>query len=52
MPDPISPIVALLRVVGLAEGISCVALFLVAMPLKHGFDMPLAVKIVGQLALT
>ena len=49
MPAPISPVVALLRVVGFAEGVSCVALFLVAMPLKYAFDMPQAVRIVGAL---
>ena len=47
MPASISPIVAALRLVGFAEGVSCVALFFVAMPLKYIADLPLAVRIVG-----
>jgi integral membrane protein len=35
------------RVVALLEGISLLALFLVAMPLKYGAGMPQAVRIVG-----
>ena len=49
MPEPLSPSVALLRVVGLAEGVSCVALFFVAMPLKYMAGKPEAVRIVGAL---
>jgi len=36
------------RKVAIWEGISYVILLFVAMPLKYGFDMPLAVKIVGM----
>jgi integral membrane protein len=39
--------VRILRTVGVAEGISFLVLLLVAMPLKHFFNMPLAVKVVG-----
>jgi integral membrane protein len=39
--------VRLLRIVGVAEGISFLVLLLIAMPLKHFFDLPLAVKVVG-----
>ena len=45
MPNP----VAVLRVVGLAEGVSFLVLLGIAMPLKYLADMPLAVKIVGSL---
>lgn len=34
---------------GFAEGMSALVLFLIAMPLKYMFDMPLAVKYVGTL---
>lgn len=37
----------LLRTVGLAEGISCILLFFIAMPLKYFFDMPQFVPYVG-----
>ncbi len=33
--------------IGKAEGISSILLFFVAMPLKYGLDMPMAVTIVG-----
>ena len=33
--------------VGLLEGFSTLALFFVAMPMKHWYDMPVAVKIMG-----
>ncbi len=36
------------RMTSVLEGISLVLLFFVAMPLKYGFDMPLAVRIVGS----
>ena len=35
------------RRVALAEGISCLLLLLIAMPLKYFFGFPLAVKLVG-----
>lgn len=35
------------RWIAIAEGISYVVLLFIAMPLKYGFDMPLAVKYVG-----
>lgn len=37
------------RLVALAEGLSTLALFGVAMPLKYLADMPMAVRIVGTL---
>ena len=37
------------RVVALIEGITTLALFLVAMPLKYIFGMPTAVSIVGMI---
>ena len=36
------------RKIGLIEGISYLVLLFVAMPLKYGFDLPMAVKIVGM----
>ena len=39
--------VRLLRVIGIAEGISFLVLLLSARPLKHFFGFPLAVKYVG-----
>lgn len=36
-----------LHLIGILEGISALLLFFVAMPLKYGFDMPLAVKYTG-----
>lgn len=36
-----------LRFIGITEGISYLVLLLIAMPLKHFMDMPLAVTIVG-----
>ena len=38
-----------LRHVGLAEGISCLLLFGIGMPLKYAAGMPLAVSITGAL---
>lgn len=35
------------RRTGFIEGISAIVLFFIAMPLKYGFAMPLAVKYVG-----
>ncbi len=37
-----------LRVVGFLEGLSFLGLLLVAMPLKHFFGMPVAVRIAGS----
>jgi integral membrane protein len=39
--------IRILRLVGVAEGISFLVLLLIAMPLKYFFDWPLAVKWVG-----
>jgi integral membrane protein len=39
--------IRLLRKTGIAEGISFLILLLIAMPLKYGFGMPLAVKYTG-----
>ena len=39
--------IRLLRKVGMAEGISFLILLLIAMPLKYGLGMPLAVKYTG-----
>ena len=36
------------RQIGFIEGLSYLTLFFIAMPLKYGFDMPLAVKYVGM----
>lgn len=44
LSDPISR----LRFVGMLEGVSFLLLLFIAMPLKYGFDMPLAVKVTGQ----
>ena len=41
--------VSALRVVTFLEGISYLALLFVAVPLKHLFDLPLAVRLVGGL---
>ena len=38
-----------LRMVGMAEGASYIALLGIAMPLKYMMDMPLAVRIVGSI---
>lgn len=38
----------ILRVVGFLEGLSFVVLLFVAMPLKHVFGLPLAVRVVGS----
>ena len=38
-----------LRHIGLAEGVSCLVLFGVGMPLKYAAGMPLAVTITGSL---
>lgn len=35
------------RLIGLIEGISCIVLFFVAMPLKYLADIPMAVTVVG-----
>jgi len=37
-----------LRITSVLEGISLILLFFVAMPLKYGLGMPLAVRIVGS----
>lgn len=39
----------LFRAVSLTEGVSWLVLLFVAMPLKYGFDLPLAVKVVGRI---
>ncbi len=38
-----------LRILGLVEGVSTLFLFFVAMPLKYGADMPMAVSIAGSI---
>ncbi|MET0635444.1 MAG: DUF3817 domain-containing protein [Chitinophagaceae bacterium] len=38
---------SLFRKVAMAEGVSFLVLLFIAMPLKYGFDLPMAVKIVG-----
>jgi integral membrane protein len=38
-----------LRILGAIEGVSTLLLFGVAMPLKYGFDMPLAVTVAGSI---
>src|SRR5690606_38959818 len=38
-----------LRMVGMAEGLSYIALLGIAMPLKYMADMPIAVRIVGSI---
>jgi integral membrane protein len=40
-------LISLLRAVSLTEGVSFLVLLLVAMPLKHIWGLPLAVKYVG-----
>lgn len=40
-------VLRLLRKTGIAEGVSFLVLLLIAMPLKYGFGMPLAVKYIG-----
>jgi integral membrane protein len=37
------------RKLGIYEGISLLVLFFIAMPLKYGFDLPIAVRIVGSI---
>ncbi|WP_197535679.1 DUF3817 domain-containing protein [Sphingobium sp. SYK-6] len=39
----------LFRYVALVEGITTLALFLVAMPLKYGFDNPVLIRPVGMI---
>jgi integral membrane protein len=41
--------IRILRTVGIAEGISFLVLLFIAMPLKHFFGLPIAVKVVGWL---
>ena len=40
-------IIKLLRIIGIAEGISFLLLLLIAMPLKYFAGLPVAVKVVG-----
>lgn len=40
--------IALVRTVGIVEGLSWLLLLFVAMPLKYGFDYPEAVRVVGM----
>lgn len=51
VPPPPAPtaVIKRLRHVGLAEGVSCLLLFGVGMPLKYTAGMPLAVTITGSL---
>ncbi|MBK8226711.1 MAG: DUF3817 domain-containing protein [Flavobacteriales bacterium] len=41
------PIIRRFRTVAIAEGVSFILLLFIAMPLKHFFGMPMAVKVVG-----
>lgn len=43
------PFLRRLRMLSLAEGISTLVLFFIAMPLKYVADMPQAVRVVGSL---
>lgn len=43
-----SPLLHRLRVVALVEAVSYVLLVGIAMPLKHVFDLPLAVRVLGM----
>lgn len=47
-PESPSPDPRWLRIASLVEGISALLLFFVAMPLKYGFGMPEAVRVVGM----
>lgn len=38
-----------LRIIALIEGTTLILLFLVAMPLKYKFDMPIAVSLMGPI---
>jgi len=49
MTFAMNPAIARFRTVAYWEGISYLVLLLIAMPLKYGLDMPLAVRIVGAL---
>ena len=54
LPEPrhtpaLPPALRWLRVIGVTEGVSTLALFGVAMPLKYGADMPMAVSVVGSI---
>lgn len=44
---PLQNQISILRITGIAEGVSFLVLLLIAMPLKYYADLPLAVKIVG-----
>jgi integral membrane protein len=41
------PIIRRFRTVAIAEGVSFILLLFIAMPLKHFFGIPMAVKVVG-----
>lgn len=41
------PIIRRFRTVAIAEGVSFILLLFIAMPLKHFFGVPMAVKVVG-----
>lgn len=41
--------IRLLRIAGIADGVSLLVLLLIAMPLKYAADLPMAVTIVGSL---
>lgn len=48
MSDTQTPDPTWLRRASFAEGISALLLFFVAMPLKYGFGMPEAVRVIGM----
>ncbi len=48
MSDTQAPDPTWLRRASFAEGVSALMLFFVAMPLKYGFGMPEAVRVVGM----
>ena len=48
MSDTLSPDPTWLRRASFVEGISALLLFFVAMPLKYGFGMPEAVRVIGM----
>jgi len=39
---------SIFRIIGWAEGVSCLVLLGVAMPLKYGLDMPMMTRVVGM----
>lgn len=48
MSQPANDLLTRFRLVALLEGVSFLVLLFIAMPLKYGWDMPLAVRITGS----